>query len=196
MKMSSEDRSVTENSSLNLEQGGRDNSTSPRFTTHREGSLQVPIPCAVVTVVIITILIITLIALQVGQYNCPVPSNSHASSCSDDWIGYQRKCYFISTEKKNWTSAQNECSKHGATLAYVDSEKDMMFLMRYVSRTKHWIGLKKEGNQTWRWANGREFHNWFSLSGSENCVFLNGTEVSSTECEKRLHWICNKPSRE
>ncbi|XP_055974114.1 early activation antigen CD69 [Sorex fumeus] len=194
MKMSSEDHSITENSSLNLEQGGRNNSISPQFATHREGILQVPVPCAVVTMVIITALIITLIAFEVGQYNCP--SNSHASSCSDDWIGYQRKCYFISMDKKNWTSAQNECSKHGATLAYIESEKEMIFLKRLGSMSKYWIGLKKEGDKTWRWTNGREFDNWFSLSRSENCVFLNSTQVSSTVCEKSLHWICNKPFRE
>lgn len=193
--MSPEDYSITD-SSLNPEQGGQNNSTSPRFATYREGSLQVPVPCAVLPVIIITALIMTLIAFKVGQYNCPVLSNSHASSCFDDWIGYQRKCYFISTEKKDWTSAQNECSEHGATLTNIDSEKDMIFLKRYVGRTKHWIGLRNEGNQTWRWSNGRKFDNWFNLSGSENCVFLDSIEVSSTECEKRLHWICNKASRE
>lgn len=195
MKMNSEDHSITENSSLDLEQGQQNNTISPRFATQHEGYLQVHVLCAVVTVVTITALIITLIAFQVGQYNCPVPPNSHASSCSDDWIGYQRKCYFISSEKRNWTTAHNECYKHGATLAYIDSEKDMMFLKRYVGRTKHWIGLKNEGNQTWRWSNGREFDNWFNLSGSANCAFLNNTGISSTECENRLHWICNKPYR-
>ncbi|XP_034507721.1 early activation antigen CD69 [Ailuropoda melanoleuca] len=144
----------------------KDNAASPHFAAQHEGSLQVPIPCAVVNVVLITVLIIALIAISVGQYNCPgqyispLPSNSHVSSCSDDWIGYQRKCYFISTEKKGWTLAQNFCYEQGATLAFIDSEKDMSFLKQYVGTTNHWIGLKTEDGQTWKWSNGKEFNNW------------------------------------
>uniref|UniRef100_A0A8I5MVN3 CD69 molecule n=1 Tax=Papio anubis TaxID=9555 RepID=A0A8I5MVN3_PAPAN len=134
-----------------------DDATSPRFSTHREGSFQVPVLCAVMNVVFITILIIALIALSVGQYNCPgqytfsMPSDSHAASCSDDWVSYQRKCYFISTVKRSWTSAQNACSEHGATLAVIDSVKDMNFLKRYAGGDEHWVGLKKEPGHPWKW---------------------------------------------
>uniref|UniRef100_A0A452UMU0 CD69 molecule n=1 Tax=Ursus maritimus TaxID=29073 RepID=A0A452UMU0_URSMA len=178
------------------------NAASPHFAAQHEGSLQVPIPCAVVNVVLITVLIIALIAISVGQYNCPgqyispLPSNSHVSSCSDDWIGYQRKCYFISTEKKGWTLAQNFCYEQGATLAFIDSEKDMSFLKQYVGTTNHWIGLKTEDGQTWKWSNGKEFNNWFNLTGSENCAFLNSTGVSSTACGKNLSSICSKPTKQ
>ena len=41
-----------------------DNAGRPHFATQHEGSLQVPIPCAVVNVVFITILIIALIAVS------------------------------------------------------------------------------------------------------------------------------------
>ncbi|XP_037703705.1 early activation antigen CD69-like [Choloepus didactylus] len=198
--MNSEDGSLTENSSLHPENGEQGNATSSHFVTHPEGSLQVPVPCAVVTVAFITSLIIAVIALTVGQYNCPgqymslVPSESHVTSCSDEWVGYQRKCYFFSTMKRSWTSAQSSCLKHGATLALIDSEKDMIFLKQYVGRTEHWIGLNNEDGQTWKWSNGKVFNNWFNLTGSENCAFLNSTEVSSEECQNNLHWICSKPS--
>ncbi|KAM9673531.1 early activation antigen CD69 [Trichechus inunguis] len=198
--MNSEDCSITENSSLHLEKGKQGNATSSHFTTHDKGSLQIPVPCAVVNVVFITILIVALIALSVGQYNCPgqyiasVPLDSHVSPCSDDWIGYQKKCYLISTLTNSWTSAQSSCSKQGATLALIDSEKEMVFLKRYVGRTEHWIGLTNETGQTWKWSNGNEFNNWFNMSGSKNCAFLNSTHVITAECQKPLHWICSKPS--
>uniref|UniRef100_A0A2I3N3Y7 CD69 molecule n=1 Tax=Papio anubis TaxID=9555 RepID=A0A2I3N3Y7_PAPAN len=155
--MSSDHCYVTENSSLHPESGQENDATSPRFSTHREGSFQVPVLCAVMNVVFITILIIALIALSVGQYNCPgqytfsMPSDSHAASCSDDWVSYQRKCYFISTVKRSWTSAQNACSEHGATLAVIDSVKDMNFLKRYAGGDEHWVGLKKEPGHPWKW---------------------------------------------
>ncbi|XP_077615084.1 early activation antigen CD69 [Crocuta crocuta] len=197
--MNPEDCSVTGNSPLHLERGQQNTTASPQFVTQHEGSLQVPIPCAVVNVVLITFLIITLIALSVGQYNCPGQyvslelSNKHDSSCSDDWIVYQRKCYFISTVTRNWKSAQNFCSDYSATLAFIDSERDMIFLKWYVGRAKHWIGLKNEDGRTWKWSDGKVFNNWFNLTGSENCAFLNSTQVSSTKCEKNLYWICSKP---
>ncbi|XP_045695684.1 early activation antigen CD69-like [Phyllostomus hastatus] len=194
--MIAEDSSLTEHNIL--ERGQQRSTSSPVFVSNNEGSLPVPIPCAVLNVVFITVLVITLIALSVGQYNCPAqyvplePSSSPISSCSDDWIGYQGKCYFISNTTRNWTLAQNSCLKHGATLALIDSEKDMIFLKRYVGRAEHWIGLKNEAGQTWKWSNGKEFNNWFNLTGSGNCAFLSSTEVSSTECGQNLHWICSK----
>uniref|UniRef100_H0XDQ1 CD69 molecule n=2 Tax=Otolemur garnettii TaxID=30611 RepID=H0XDQ1_OTOGA len=199
--MNSENGFVTENSSsVHLERGQNDNAPSVHFQTHHEGSLGVPIPCAVMSVVFITILVITLIALSVGQYNCPgqyelgMPLDSPVSLCSADWVGYQGKCYLFSAKTENWMSAYMACNKHGATLAVIDSEKDMIFLKRYAGGNEHWIGLRYEANQTWKWSNGREFSNWFNFAKSENCAFLNSTEVSSTDCEKELHWICSKPS--
>ncbi|XP_007515858.2 early activation antigen CD69 [Erinaceus europaeus] len=200
MKMSAEECSIIENSSLHLERGQPDNSTSPHSARHREGYLQVAVPCAVVNVVIITVLIMTLIALTVGQYNCTrhhtslESSKSHVSTCTDDWIGYQRKCYFFSTKKRSWSLAQNECSAHGATLALIHSEKDLIFLKRYVGGDKHWIGLKNETDQMWKWSDGRKFDSWFNITGAGKCTFLTSSEVSSTDCEKSMHWICSKHS--
>lgn len=75
----------------------------------------------------------------VGQYNCPglytrsASSNYHlassdyrVASCKDEWVAYQRKCYFFSTTTNSWASAQNSCSQEGATLAVIDSQKDMV----------------------------------------------------------------------
>ncbi|XP_057641548.1 early activation antigen CD69 [Chionomys nivalis] len=199
--MNSEDCSITETSSSHLERGQKDHGTSIHFEKHHEGSIQVPIPCAVLTVFIITSLIIALVALNVGQYNCPglyqnLASLDHrVASCQDEWVAYQRKCYFFSTATSSWALAQNSCSQDDATLAVIDSEKDMIFLKRHAGRQEHWIGLKNEVNQTWKWANGKEFNRWFNLTGSERCVSLNSTDIATEDCEKNLHWVCSKPSR-
>lgn len=50
-----------------------DNAASLHFETQHEGSLQVPIPCAVLIVVFITMLIIALIALS-GESSLPTSS--------------------------------------------------------------------------------------------------------------------------
>ncbi|KAL6083348.1 hypothetical protein STEG23_036918, partial [Scotinomys teguina] len=161
----------------------RDHGTSIHFEKHHEGSIQVPIPCAVFTVFIITSLIIALIALSVGQYNCPdlhknpASSDRHVASCEDEWVAYQRKCYFFSTTTNSWALAQNSCSKDEATLAVVDSEKDMVFLKRHIGGQKHWIGLKNEANQTWKWANGKEFNNWLTWATAQH---MEGNVVAAT----------------
>ncbi|KAM6216265.1 early activation antigen CD69-like [Rhynchocyon petersi] len=160
--MNSEDCSITENSSLHLEKGKQSNVTSSHFPVHHEGSLQVPIPCAVLNVVFITILVIALVALSVGQYNCPgqyivsaLPDRT-VSLCSSGWLGHQNKCYLISTKTSNWTQAQNFCSEREATLAVIDSEEDLNFLKQSVDRLEHWVGLKNETAQTWKWSDKKE----------------------------------------
>ncbi|XP_005087195.1 early activation antigen CD69 [Mesocricetus auratus] len=206
--MNSEDGSVTENSSSHLERGEKDHGTSSYLQNSHEGSIQVPIPWAVLIVVVITSLIIALVALSVGQYNCPglytrsASSNYHlassdyrVASCKDEWVAYQRKCYFFSTTTNSWASAQNSCSQEGATLAVIDSQKDMIFLKRHAGEQEHWIGLKNEANQTWKWANGKEFNSWFNMTGSESCASLNNTDITTEDCEASLHWVCSKPSR-
>ncbi|XP_037371216.1 early activation antigen CD69 [Talpa occidentalis] len=208
---------LTGNRFLNVRRGQRHTTTSSPFAEPHEGPLLVPIPCAVLTVVIITVSIMTIVTLFVGKYNCPdqympsapsnnnvssAPSNNYVSSCSNDWIGYQRKCYFISTAKGDWTSAQKECVQHGAALAVFHSEKkenmrsSESFLQRYVGAEKHWIRLitqSPEVGHTWNWSNSKE-EMWFKLTGSVNCTFLNSTGVYRIECEEKLPWICSKPS--
>ncbi|XP_031239458.1 early activation antigen CD69-like [Mastomys coucha] len=199
--MNSEDCSITENSSSHLERGEKDHGTSIHFEKHHEGSIQVPIPCAVFIVVIIMSLMIALVAFSVGKYNCPglyenlESSDHHVATCENEWISYKRKCYLFSTTTKSWVSAQHSCSEDAATLAVIDLEKDMTFLKRFAGGLGHWIKLKNESNQTWKWANDKEFNSRFNLTGSERCVSLNHTDVATVDCEENLRWVCSKPSR-
>ncbi|XP_072510063.1 early activation antigen CD69-like [Notamacropus eugenii] len=204
-----EELSGQENSPLHTERGIQNQTTNSMMTPESDGSLRVPVPCAVLPVVIIAILIITIIALSVGQYNCPgkyVSENTSplmtsmsldlsVSSCPDSWIGYRGKCYIFSNTTANWYTSQNACSSHDSTLAQIDSKEDLIFLKRYASNVEHWIGLKNETDQAWRWTNGKEFSGWFNLTGSGNCAYLRNTEVGSVKCQKALHWICSKPTK-
>ncbi|KAM5262735.1 early activation antigen CD69-like [Ctenodactylus gundi] len=196
--MDSEDYSATENSSLHQEKGQNYHDTS----SHHEGSIRVPIPCGVSIVALITVLIIALVALSVGQYNCPgqyhqfsAPAGSHVSPCSDEWIRYQKKCYFFSSTTKSWTSAKASCSQDGATLAVIDSEKEMIFLKRYAGRGGHWIGLDNRANETWKSSNGREFDPccqlYLSLEPKAQCPQLKGDEATHIAAEAK-RWLGSK----
>ncbi|XP_043823548.1 early activation antigen CD69-like [Dromiciops gliroides] len=198
-----------ETSPLHMERGMQSKTRNSMMTTESEGSLQVPIPCAVLAVVIIVTLIIAIISLSVGQYNCPgkyvrenispmmtpMSLDLPVSSCPDSWIGYQGKCYIFSNTTGNWSTSKNACSSHDSTLAQIDSKEDLNFLRRYAGNAKHWIGLRNEVNQAWQWTNGKEFSGWFNLTGSGNCAYLRSTEVRSVKCREDLHWICSKPTK-
>ncbi|XP_051856119.1 early activation antigen CD69-like [Antechinus flavipes] len=204
-----EELSGKENSPLNMERDIENQTKNSMMTPESDGSLQVPIPCAVLSVVIIVTLIIAIISLSVGQYNCPgkyvrenisplmtsMPLDLPVSTCPDSWIGYQGKCYIFSSTTGSWSSSQNACSSYNSTLAQIDSAEDLIFLKRYAGNVEHWIGLRNKTGQSWQWTDGTEFSGWFSFRGSGNCVSLRNTEVSSVKCQKELHWICSKHTK-
>uniref|UniRef100_A0A674IHK8 C-type lectin domain-containing protein n=1 Tax=Terrapene triunguis TaxID=2587831 RepID=A0A674IHK8_9SAUR len=119
--------------------------------------------------------------------SCPGPS------CPDSWIGYRGKCYYFSEMEGNWTYSQSQCSALNSSLAVIDSEQDLIFMLRFKVRTDPWIGLRREPGQGWKWPNGLEFNNLFVIRGESDCTFLSEDTVSSSRCYIERNWICSKP---
>ncbi|XP_050776869.1 C-type lectin domain family 2 member D-like [Gopherus flavomarginatus] len=116
--------------------------------------------------------------------------------CPDGWVGYQGKCYYFSEAEGNWNNSQSHCSALGASLAGIDSEQEMAFLLRYKGKHQHWIGLWREQGlgQPWKWVNGTEFNKLFPITADGDCAYLNDeNRVSSLRCTSERHWICTKP---
>ncbi|CAM4335334.1 unnamed protein product [Lepidochelys kempii] len=68
------------------------------------------------------------------------------------------------------------------------------FLLRYKGRFDHWIGLRRDPGQLWKWANGTKFNNLFPIRGGGDCAYLNNVNgVSSWRCTSERPWICTKP---
>uniref|UniRef100_A0A8C3HY41 C-type lectin domain-containing protein n=1 Tax=Chrysemys picta bellii TaxID=8478 RepID=A0A8C3HY41_CHRPI len=61
------------------------------------------------------------------------------------------------------------------------------------SLSEHWIGLRREEGEPWKWVNGSEFNNLFPIRGGGNCAYLNDNGVSASRCITERHWVCNKP---
>ncbi|CAM4651027.1 unnamed protein product, partial [Lepidochelys olivacea] len=72
-------------------------------------------------------------------------------------MGYRGKCYYPSEREGSWTDSQSRCSAPGASLAGIDSEQEMAFLLHHKGVYDHWIGLRREQGQPWTWANGTKF---------------------------------------
>ncbi|XP_075770311.1 uncharacterized protein LOC142823290 [Pelodiscus sinensis] len=114
-------------------------------------------------------------------------------ACPDGWVGYQGKCYYLSEGERNWTYSRSRCSALGASLAGIDNEQEMAFLLRYKGKFDHWIGLQRGPGQPWKWTNGTEFNNWFGIEGGGDCAYLNENGVGSLRCASERPWICSKP---
>ncbi|CAM5103741.1 unnamed protein product [Natator depressus] len=68
------------------------------------------------------------------------------------------------------------------------------FVLCYKGRFDHWIGLRRDPGQLWKWANGTKFNNLFPIGEGGDCAYLTGmSAVSSLRCASERHWICTKP---
>ncbi|XP_046765497.1 C-type lectin domain family 2 member D isoform X6 [Gallus gallus] len=121
----------------------------------------------------------------------PRPPFSHV--CPNAWVGFQGKCYYFSDTESDWNSSREQCHRLGASLATVDTEEEMGFILQYHSPEDHWIGLHRaEGDEHWTWADGSAFSNWFELRGGGQCVYLNGDRINSTLCHSEKFWVCSR----
>ncbi|XP_039373275.1 C-type lectin domain family 2 member D-like [Mauremys reevesii] len=145
----------------------------------------------VVTTVIIIALLVALIVVTSKQ---PPPCPPAAPWCPDGWIRIQGKCYYFSKAEENWTYSQNFCSSHAASLAGIESPQELGSLLPYEGRLDHWIGLRKDMGQVWKWVNGTEFDHRFQIQGGANCAYLDrDLTASSSSCRTLRKWICSKP---
>ncbi|XP_015272826.1 PREDICTED: C-type lectin domain family 2 member B-like [Gekko japonicus] len=149
---------------------------------------------ASVSVILNLILIITILSLSVGARGpSPALPTCPVVSCPNGWVGYQEKCYYFAKAAGNWMSSKKHCSSLNASLAVVDSQEEMDFMMRYKGFSDHWIGLQRNLNQPWEWTNGSIFNGWFEIPGGENCGTMNQQGIASSHCSGEEPWICSKP---
>ncbi|CAM5099053.1 unnamed protein product [Natator depressus] len=150
------------------------------------------VPSVVLNLLLSIIIIIVIVLLAVSARKSePCPAGP---ACPDGWLGYLGKCYYFSQAAGNWTYSQNNCSALGASLAMIDTQQEMDFLMCYKGPFDHWIGLWREPGQRWMWTNGTEFNNWFPIVGGGLCAFADNDEIASSDCSRARHWICSKPA--
>ncbi|XP_075769608.1 C-type lectin domain family 2 member B-like [Pelodiscus sinensis] len=173
------------NGNGNLETGGE---PGPR---HRAGKCNYKKHA--VTLVILILLIVIALTVWVAKSPSAAPGPLAGPACPDCWVGFQRKCYYFSEAEGNWTNSRDNCSALGASLAGIDSLQEMAFLLRYKGVQDHWVGLRREQDQPWKWANGTEFGNLFEIRGGGACAYLNDENgASSSRCYMGRRWICSK----
>uniref|UniRef100_A0A452GLX4 C-type lectin domain-containing protein n=1 Tax=Gopherus agassizii TaxID=38772 RepID=A0A452GLX4_9SAUR len=133
---------------------------------------------------------------------CPKITHHHkigikrtaARCCPDGWVGYGGKCYYFSEAEGDWNNSQSNCSSFSASLAEIDTPQEMAFIKRHKDLSEHWIGLRREPGQVWKWTNGTEFNHWFKVRAQGECAYLNDEAVTSSWCDTVRYWICSKPA--
>jgi len=102
-------------------------------------------------------------------------------SCERNWEANGEHCYLWSTDKKNWTEAEDFCRKEGGHLASVHSNATFAFVLEGMNRTgleMAWLGgndIEEEG--TWKWVDCSPWNVTFwgnsepnNAGGAEHCL--------------------------
>uniref|UniRef100_A0A8D2IZB6 C-type lectin domain-containing protein n=1 Tax=Varanus komodoensis TaxID=61221 RepID=A0A8D2IZB6_VARKO len=113
-------------------------------------------------------------------------------ACPNKWIGHQGKCYYFSKEKRNWTSSQDFCLSHNASLMTFSASEEKDFVIRFKGKDIFWIGLRRDSSQTWKWTNGVD-SSLEVIGNGGDCAFLNDENIATSSwCQMKLFWICSK----
>uniref|UniRef100_A0ABM5FIM2 C-type lectin domain family 2 member B-like isoform X2 n=1 Tax=Pogona vitticeps TaxID=103695 RepID=A0ABM5FIM2_9SAUR len=139
------------------------------------------------------LIVVTAFSERCTQAPLPLSTVAPVSCCPDGWIGYRRRCYYFGDTENDWESSKNNCSASNASLAVIDSQEDMDFILRYKGIADHWIGLQKDKKtEQWKWINDTVFNNWFPIRGGGKCAYANHLGIASSSCTREEHWICSK----
>ncbi|XP_029441933.1 C-type lectin domain family 2 member D-like [Rhinatrema bivittatum] len=152
-------------------------------------------PVPVIALLLLTALILPIIVLaaKLSEVSGNSSARPPADHCADGWFWYRGKCYFFSEEIKDWDEAQSFCASHSASLAHIETRQELNFTVRYKGLSDHWIGLRRERGQPWKWPDGSQFNNLFPIMAESDCAYLNDASVSSGNCHMHRKWICTKP---
>ncbi|XP_077327203.1 asialoglycoprotein receptor 2-like [Lithobates pipiens] len=132
--------------------------------------------------------------------------NSSNPLCSEGWSHYGLSCYYLSSDKKPWNDAKEDCESKEAHLVVINSEGELKFLRGIANKQTLWIGLT-DGDGTWRWVDGTSYDispkfwekdqpdDWqdHGFGGGEDCAELrNGYEWNDGHCSQIIKYICEK----
>merc|ERR1712179_397096 len=122
-------------------------------------------------------------------------------SCPAGWELFQSKCYKQYALAHNYSQAETQCRKVGASLASITDRGINIFLRGLTADWKSgfWTGGHKVGGE-WLWADGSPFlfNNWAEGEPTgvdkENCLEVqtgNG-QWKSYACDINSYYICDK----
>ncbi|XP_045044184.2 low affinity immunoglobulin epsilon Fc receptor isoform X4 [Desmodus rotundus] len=131
-----------------------------------------------------------------------VSNGSMCNTCPEEWISFQRKCYYFGEGAKRWIQARYACNKLNGRLVSIHNQEEQDFLAKYVNKKGSWIGLRDldiEGEFVWMDGSPLDYSNWRpgepnNGGEGEDCVMMLGLgQWNDAFCNSHLEgWICDR----
>ncbi|OWF40377.1 aggrecan core protein-like isoform X2 [Mizuhopecten yessoensis] len=144
----------------------------------------------------------------------PVPVKAPpAEVCEVGWVGFERDCYFLSSDQLTWHSALTQCHNMDAHLARIYTTAENKFIQKTARNRKggpyegYWIGgsdIRTEG--VWEWyETGKQLGPVFwhqsepnSFQGDQDCLQLfvhHAFQWDDEVCTHERHYVCEKSAK-
>ncbi|XP_058414777.1 T-cell surface glycoprotein YE1/48-like [Diceros bicornis minor] len=116
----------------------------------------------------------------------------------DHWSCCGGKCYYFTTEQKDWKGCKQTCQSCSLSLLKIGDKYEQTFIQAQTHPDYYWIGLSyNEKESKWKWIDN-DTSSGINLTimslppGREECVFLTSTRIDNTDCSKTYNCICEK----
>eukprot|EP00494_Astrolonche_serrata_P030270 UN30537 len=111
---------------------------------------------------------------------CPATENCVNYICRDNWIMYERNCYFVEDQFLDMLTADSNCDEisDGSHLVSFDDADEITFVTTIAGSYAYWIGLHdshSESHFVWTDGNQSTYRNWNggepnNAGNTEDCV--------------------------
>ncbi|XP_030597672.1 natural killer cells antigen CD94-like [Archocentrus centrarchus] len=140
---------------------------------------------------------------KLERINCQLGKANQTQGNTTEWKRFKCTCYYISTEKKNWTESRKDCKKSGADLVMLKTKTKHDFFKEL--NVEFWIGLESKNKtkgwsvqKEWKWMDGSSliFGAWKTgvnsdpERGFKAYMDAEGTWMHTNSGSK--HWICER----
>ncbi|KAG8519254.1 Low affinity immunoglobulin epsilon Fc receptor [Galemys pyrenaicus] len=132
----------------------------------------------------------------------PTSAGSACNTCPEQWVNFQRKCYYFGEGAKKWIQARYACHSLQGQLVSVHSQEEQDFLTKHANRKGSWIGLQDldiEGEFVWMDGSPLDYSNWRQGEPNndgqgEDCVVMEGSgQWNDAFCyTPRDSWVCDR----
>ncbi|XP_053559028.1 C-type lectin domain family 4 member E-like isoform X2 [Bombina bombina] len=142
------------------------------------------------------------------QFGISKGGNYHI--CPAGWLMKDASCYFVSSQKMSWNSAQEDCISRQSNLLVINSESEQIFMSNTLSSENFWMGLNDIASESnFMWVDGSPLDSsiqfWAykqpdNYKDAEDCATLwlsdNSKNVYSNWndliCNTHIKYICEK----